>query len=92
MANYTKQISQSDFMKLCKDFEMPLDRKEWADLVRRKIHRGAGKQIITFEDFRELLTEVFWKVAQNESKEAGFEENYMSRDAAQDAFYLWKAH
>lgn len=43
MADYTKNISQSDFLKFCKDFDMPMVRKDVADLIRRKIHRGAGK-------------------------------------------------
>ena len=92
MAKTYNIIAQSDFLKLCKDFEMPLQRKDWADLVRRKIHRQAGKQTIAFGDFVELLTELFFQVQLNENKGAGLEENYFTRDREQDAFYLWKAH
>lgn len=59
MNTFNKTIQQSEWLKLCKDFNLPLARSDHMEIIKRKYHRE-GKFNMDFEMFQELLMELLY--------------------------------
>ena len=59
-SKFNNAFKPADWLKFCKDFQMPLTRAEQQDVARRKATRN-GNQPIDFELFQELLKELFFQ-------------------------------
>lgn len=53
------RMQQSDFLKFCKDFEIPLSRTDQLEVYRKVVVKQKHKQV-DFETFEEILKELFF--------------------------------